>query len=290
MPSVNPSPAREMFRVADRVAKHFAKGAVVAALIPVDYTRTREIPLLLETSGILARRDEPLTILDIGSPQILALTLCSLSPHWKVRYINPYEPELRDLTCKQSLLGIPNLDIARGDITDPASLSSVGPFDYVFSCSVWEHIRPESDGDIVASANVSRLLKPSGRFIFSVPFYRTAFNEYVDGGVYGAEGGGAKSFFQRFYDPPSLNRRVVEPSGLTLESARYLGERYCSPRITRRISSLVDTGFRRFLLGRLFALISRLCMVEAATPGDLKKPYLAVCSLRKPESIGGSTL
>jgi SAM-dependent methyltransferase len=252
-------------------------------LVPLDYTRTREIPALLRSSGILRRTGEELRILDIGSPQILSLALARASGNWQVTYVNPFEPELAELRRSAPTLGLGNLEIANADITRPETLAHLGTFDYVFSCSVFEHIHPEHGGDVVAARNVAPLLNPGGRFVFSVPYAKEKFNEYVAGDVYANKGAASgRTFFQRFYDERSLNEQLLDPSGLQLSGATYIGERhYHEDNIHKRLAFLVGFGRRALILGRFFRVLSGIFMEESEDWTVLRKPYLAVCALVK---------
>jgi SAM-dependent methyltransferase len=272
-----------LITAANKLAKNYAKNFISTALKPIDYTRTKEIPSIFNVSGILARKNEKLRILDIGSPQVLSLALGLHSNLWDIIYFNPFEMELEDLRLKYLVLHLSNLKIIRGDVTNLATISMIGEFDYIFSCSVFEHIHPENGGDVVASNNIAQLLKPGGIFSFSVPYYKKAFIEYKDGNVYATKAiAGKKTFFQRFYDEESLHRQIIEPTGLTILEKKYIGERYYfGNNIHKRMAFLVGIGKRGLLLGRFFKKISDLFMEESSDPTSLKKPYLAVLALKK---------
>ena len=272
-----------LITAANKLAKNYAKKFISTALVPIDYTRTKEIPAILDVSGIDIKKNKKLRILDIGSPQILSLSLCLCSELWDVVYINPFEMELEDLHLKSSVLCLKNLDVRYADITDLFTISNIGQFDYIFSCSVFEHIYPENGGDIIASKNVTQLLKPGGIFSFSVPYYKRAFNEYKNGDVYAIKSmANEKTFFQRFYDEESLNRQIIEPTGLTVLEKKYIGERYYfKNNIHKRMAFLVGMGKRALLLGRFFKNISDFFMEESSDFKLLKKPYLAIFSLKK---------
>lgn len=272
-----------LITAANKLAKNYAKKFISTALVPIDYTRTKEIPAILDVSGIDIKKNKKLRILDIGSPQILSLSLCLCSELWDIVYINPFEMELEDLHLKSSVLCLKNLDVRYADITDLFTISNIGQFDYIFSCSVFEHIHPENGGDIIASKNVTQLLKPGGIFSFSVPYYKRAFNEYKNGDVYAIKSmANEKTFFQRFYDEESLNRQIIEPTGLTVLEKKYIGERYYfKNNIHKRMAFLVGMGKRALLLGRFFKNISDFFMEESSDFKLLKKPYLAIFSLKK---------
>jgi len=274
---------KAIISASNNLALAYLRNFVGTALCPIDYTRTRELPALLDVSGILEKKGEALKILDIGSPQLLSLTLSIQSANWDVTYMNPFAPELNDLRKRAGALNRHELKIIQADITRPETLDGLSGFDYVFSCSVFEHIHPEHGGDATASANVGRLLKPGGFFVFSVPFYKKAFNEYVEGDAYSVKGqAGHKTFFQRFYDEKTMQEQIIGPSGLKVFSRRFIGERYYHEGdITRRVAHRIGFGKKALLLGRLFNRLSGIFMTESAEPSNLKKPYLAVCALQK---------
>lgn len=268
---------------ANRLAHVYLKSFIRSLLKPIDYTRTREIPVLLELSDILKRQNEPLRILDIGSPQILSLALCSYSQQWEVVYVNKYSPELIDITGKSAQLELKNLSITHADITDATTLKSLGKFDVIFSCSVFEHIYPEFGGDAIAATNISNLLRDDGMFIISVPFYTYAFNEYKKGDVYAVNGNKSrKIFFQRFYDENTLEEQIIKPTKLKLVAIRYIGERFYHPNeINKRMAFLIDFKSGSLLLGRFYRYLTAIFMCESDDFRNLKKPYLAFCSLKK---------
>lgn len=276
-----------LIAVANKLAKNYFYNFFYTLLIPVDYTRTKEIPAVLDLSGILKRKDEKLRILDIGSPQLLSLSLGSYSDLWEITYLNSHEPELKDLLQKSCVLGLTRLHNINADITSFDTVSQIGTFDYIFSCSVFEHIHPEDGGDVLASRIIPRLLKPSGVFVFSVPFYKTKFNEYLEGDVYVIKGKPQiKTFFQRFYDEESLHSQIVAPTGLKVTGKTYIGERYYSVNnIKKRMAFFVGFGKQALVLGRFFNRISDIFMEHSHDYKNLKKPYLAIYALVKDASI-----
>jgi 2-polyprenyl-3-methyl-5-hydroxy-6-metoxy-1,4-benzoquinol methylase len=250
----------------------------------IDYIRTAELPAVLNLSQILRLQNEDLKILDISSPQILSAALAEASNGWNITYINPFQPELEEMLKIKSLLLLGNLSTNNVDITNRDDLNKLNDkFDYIFSSSVFEHIYPEEGGDIIAVKNINQLLKPNGMFIFSVPFYKQGFNEYKYGDAYLVKGvKNKKIFFQRFYDEDKLNRQLISPSNLTLESVLYLGERFYYPNnIHKRFAQNMQSKISSVLLGKFFFLISKLLISYSSDYKDLKKPYIAVVALRK---------
>lgn len=265
------------------LARTYLTNFIRSFLIPIDYTRTKEIPAVLDLSGILERKDEHLKILDIGSPQLLSLSLGQYSRLWDITYVNPFVAELQDMREKSSILGLDRIHSVNADITLIDSFSGLGTFDYIFSCSVFEHIHPEDGGDIIAALNISQLLETNGTFVFSVPYYLNKFNEYIEGTAYAVEGDySGKTFFQRFYDEDSLQKQIVIPTGLKVVCRTYIGEKFYSVNnIKKRMAFLIGYGKPAMILGRLFNKISNVFMEETDDFRKLKKPYLAIYSLVK---------
>jgi hypothetical protein len=250
---------------------------------PIDYTRTREIPAVIAISGILNKKESNLKILDISSPQILSATLGCYSENWKITYLNPYDPELEEMEQIKSLLDLKNINVKKIDFTKASDLVKLGEkYDYIFSASVFEHIHPEIGGDESASKNVKGQLVKEGIFVISVPFYKIGFNEYKIGDSYSIKGSpNKKIFFQRFYDYEKLNKQIILPTRLELQSKLFLGERFYFPNnIHKRFAQLVQSRLNSVLFGKLFFMLSAIFMEKCDSYNKLKKPYIAALMLR----------
>ena len=251
-------------------------------LTPLDYTRTKEIPSIIKLSGILEFKDKELYILDIGSPQILSIILASSSKNWNITYINPFQKELDILSEEASMMGLKNINIIKDDITN-LRFDLTNYFDFIFSCSVFEHIYPEKNGDIIASRNILKLLKQDGYFLISVPYTLKAFNEYKNEDVYHIKKGeSSKLFFQRFYDQETLEKRILEPSMLKVKDMNFIGERYYfKNNIHRRTAHLFSGKYLSKILGRFYFLLSNIFLIEDINYRKLSKPYIAIVKLLK---------
>lgn len=254
-------------------------------LCPLDYLRTREIPILLEL--VSKQHGAPLKkILDAGSPQLLACHLARSLPDAEVTYVNLFPPEVDGLRMRQAALDLANLCAQQADVRQ-ADLWPEGTFDAIVSCSVLEHIHDieGSDGDALAVQNLAGWLRPGGILGFSVPFSREGFDEYVEAPVYAAEGRAAdgRCFFQRFYDAVSIEKRLIRPSGLEIVAKVYLGEEFYRPgNKHERLAARLGGRWVPLLLGWCFPWIARLVMRRASEWQDLRKPYVAFYVLRKP--------
>lgn len=191
-------------------------------LEPCNYWRNVEVPAVI--SRLAVRPGEK--VLDIGSPKLPSLFIwyrlgaevyaTDLFPYFFEEYshyaerLNPplsgpaYHIEQQDARC----LRYPDCY-----------------FDKVYAISVLEHI--EDDGDSQAMREISRVLKPGGICCLTVPFAERYRESTIDYELYFKKSvNGKPVFFERHYDPESLQSRLVRPSRLNVSIIQYYGERW----------------------------------------------------------------
>jgi SAM-dependent methyltransferase len=242
-------------------------------IVPVNYWRNIEYRLVCEAADF--QRDE--RVLDVGSPKLLALYLAErVGAEVFATDIDGYF--LSEYAVLRSAGGISSQrlhllveDGRRLDFPDES-------FHKVYSISVVEHI-PE-DGDTACVKEMARVLARGGRGLLTVPFSPESRSEFRAPDFYWstslrAEGDG-RVFYQRRYSEQDLFERIIEPSGLALQSLRFVGERILvnSPR------ELCDflppqTGPIQPLLSTLFHTKPVPCWRQ------LKKPLCALIVLAK---------
>ncbi len=110
---------------------------------------------------------------------------------------------------------------ARGGIARCGEITSLpfpdGSFDLVIACDVVEHV----ENDRRVFAELTRVLKPEGRLIFSVPLHPaqwTAFDDYVG--------------HARRYEPATL-QELIASHGLVVEKSAVFGMQSNNPRLLR---------------------------------------------------------
>ena len=198
------------------------RAALARLLNPLSYPRGMEFAVTLRGLKLPPKG----RVLDIGSPKLLFHWLASntsLIIHATditESFIEPTRGLLSRLALSEDV-GV-RLYLERQDareLTYPDEL-----FDAVYSVSVVEHI--PDDGDSAALREIGRVLRPGGRACLTVPFAVGGYSEtWVRRDVFERRRRLAERiFFQRRYDPEALERRLVQPSGLRLESLTYFGE------------------------------------------------------------------
>ncbi len=187
-------------------------------LCPVDLWRYHEFRAVLHGYG--GERD----VLDIGSPKLLATFIARnfgavVTSTDIVRQVEE-ECVLYERAAWQGALDSRRCDARALPFADRS-------FDFIYSVSVLEHIA--SDGDTRAIREIARVLKPGGRAVVTVPLVPAYHERWVDADPYGEQKRNADGqvFFSRYYDWPSLEERIIEPSGLVLGDVQAWQE--CCP-------------------------------------------------------------
>lgn len=173
-----------------------------------DYSRAVEYPCVARLLG--ARRGERL--LDVGAGRRGEFAALMSARGLEVTAVDP-----RDDVGVDALRGS-RVRFVRADARElPFEPDS---FDRVTAISTLEHVE---DGDDAVMLELARVLAPGGRLVVSVPYNPVKRAELsVRGEVYGRRG--RHVFFERLYDEPELERRIVAPAGLPLAARVHLGE------------------------------------------------------------------
>ena len=186
-------------------------------LCPVDYMRCAEFDALLRQLQLSLQ----MTVLDVSSPQWFSMFLAKQHPDVVFHYINIVANELDPYRELARANGIGNLDY---QIADARKLPfHDNSFDRVVSISVLEHIYPAEGGDVQALKEISRVLRPGGELLLTVPYKEKANIVYADGPVY-ERSGQAQNFFAREYDESTFADLLTQ-SGLTLIGKWFICEK-----------------------------------------------------------------
>lgn len=172
-------------------------------IISIEYFRCHEYPLVFNN----LRLKPGLKLIDIGSANsIFPLFVCSKGIEVWATDIDNRVLKLRDDAEK---LGIINF---HAEIQDARNLLYPDSyFDRVTAISTLEHI--PNDGDSVAVKEMSRVLKPGGIMVITVPY-----------GSFEKERQRVVCYFQRVYDKIGIHERLIKPSGLNIVKIEYFGE------------------------------------------------------------------
>jgi SAM-dependent methyltransferase len=176
----------------------YLREAVVRVVVPLDPSRYLELPWALRQ--LRANRGD--RVLDLASPKLLAVALAREGV--QVASVDELPGEIR--TWQALARGEPNLTLK---VADGRALPFPdASFDHAYSISVLEHIT--EPGDEQALGELSRVVRPRGRVLVTLPYadeYREDWHDrpaYVDHGDVGG-----RYFFQRWYDRERLDRLVA---------------------------------------------------------------------------------
>jgi len=195
-------------------------------------------------------------ILDIGSPKVFGLYVAQKNPvdltltDISEINIDEYQVMWKALQGRAKGQARFSLEDAR-ELHFPAE-----QFDIVYSMSVLEHIEGES-GDARAISELLRVLKPGGLLILSVPFG----NKYMEQKRVGFAGAARKTgdektyFFQRIYDGPMFQSRLMEPLA-KLQAVRVTTVQRTRAGISRTFGAMGENV--RGVLGALNPILSTI--------------------------------
>ena len=271
---------RTMLRRCLSVVRH--PSYFITWLTPISYTRQREFAFVFE--NIARHKPSPTAILDISSPKLLPVTIAYTRPETRLDSIDIVEGEVLWTTKAKAHLGLSNLTPT---VADARRLPFDNEeFDLVTSVSVFEHIAPEKDGEVIAARELGRVLAPGGVALLTVPFARVSFAEYHTGGVYErVSTEGEPIFYQRFYDLDLLNQNLVSTSGLQLVSLNFIEERFFSTNPRKRLANYIGKNRGQTLaFGLFYPLLARIFLSRPKPLERCTKPYIACLVLRKPET------
>jgi SAM-dependent methyltransferase len=149
-------------------------------------------------------------VLDVGGPKCFGLYLAStmnlVIEMTDISPLNVNEYEVIWNAIKARAKGH-----ARFALQDARSLGyPANQFDVVYAMSVVEHIEGEM-GDADGIREMARVLRPGGLLLLSVPFGDKYVEQWRKGLARTVERTDDKSlhFFQRIYDRPSLEKRII---------------------------------------------------------------------------------
>jgi SAM-dependent methyltransferase len=184
----------------------YRREAVVRVVVPLDPSRYLELPWAIERLGAAPGE----RVLDLASPKLLAVVLARQGV--RVTSVDQLE---REIDTWGALSGdVPGLEL---QVADGRALPFAdASFDHAYSISVLEHIA--EPGDASALGELSRVVRPGGRVLVTLPHAPAYREDWRDAPFYANEAGGGRAFFQRWYDPPRVDALLAAAPALELVS------------------------------------------------------------------------
>ena len=239
--------------------------------LPVSYWRAAEFSYV----GRQLKLPPGSRVFDLGSPKDLAIMFARYGGHEVISAdIMPEEIELsRRYAGAQGLHGS-GPGRVDAELQDGRSLPYPdASFDAAFSVSVLEHIPDQGDGQ--ALRELVRVVKPGGLVAITSPYDRSYRETFVEQEVYERGFQGAPVFFERHYDPVSLEQRLLSQVGAEVVNLEVWGER--GMRVERFMAAL---GKGRALLSPVEAFLSAL-FLHPVSEGSSDHPMAVFFTLRK---------
>jgi SAM-dependent methyltransferase len=223
--------------------------AVIRLVVPLDPSRYLEFPETVSELGASAGE----RVLDLASPKLVAVELGRRGVE-----VTSLDLDEAEIATWRSL--------ARGErgvtfnVADGRSLPFPDEhFDRAYSISVLEHI-PDG-GAAEALAELSRVVRPGGRVVITLPYAERYFEDWRDQPLYGSqEAHDGRYFFERWYDEAHLEELMAAVPGLRLAG--------------RRVTRLVPNWHRMYArafpwLVALGPLYGVLAVEREGPPGDV---------------------
>lgn len=190
-------------------------------ILPVSYWRLAEFMYVCnQLNSTPGER-----VLDVGSPKDLAIILakCRGSEVVATDILPEAVASSHDYATAQGIAGR-GAGHVHSEVQDGRSLDfEDNYFAAAYSVSVLEHI-PEN-GDSEAILELSRVVRPGGRIVITVPFSSKNSEEWVDRDVYERDRRGDQLvFYQRRYDRKTLYTRLIQPASARLVDLQTWGE------------------------------------------------------------------
>jgi SAM-dependent methyltransferase len=203
---------------------HISREALKNVVVPVNYWRTLEYRLVFDE--LLPQRSD--VILDIGSPKLFSLYVAERFGT-EICATDIEEYFIPDYGYFGAMRGIPpeRYRLLRAD--GRKLQFADGAFNKVYSISVLEHIPGEGDSECMKE--IARVLRPGGLCLLTVPFAPQSREEFrrAKDFYWSSKSGDVREdgdvFFQRRYSELDLQKRLIEPSGLSVRRIGYFGER-----------------------------------------------------------------
>lgn len=187
------------------------------------YERCGEFPLIISRLKVLFPKK--LRYLDIGSGASVLPTYLLKKTEWDITCVDKFSWVQRQHIYAQQIMKNEKYQsrfhILEQDFLETDLLAD--SFDIITNISVIEHFDDHADSLVMEKS--AKLLKPTGIYLLTTLINDGYFKEfYLKKNVYGEKYNLKPVFFQRHYDVPSFEKRIIGVSGLEEKERVYFGD------------------------------------------------------------------
>ena len=210
-------------RLLRELSKHTRKLGIKRVLQGMGYERSAELPLM--ASLLEPQFRDHLQYLDIGSGEGVFPSFILRKSEWDVTCVDKFAWVQRQHEYARRVMNGRGYDTRLNVLQQDFMAVELPPesFDVITNISVVEHFEGESD--TTAMQKSARLLRPGGTYIVTTLVNDGSYREFfLNHDVYGEAYARKPVFFQRHYDVPALEERVLLPTGLQERQRTYFGE------------------------------------------------------------------
>src|SRR5262245_18634427 len=227
--------------------------------MPVSYWRSVEFAYVWRQLALGAGR----RVVDLGSPKDLAAMLAKHRGYEVVATdILPEAIALSKRYARAQGLEGRGPGRVHSEVQDGRALTYAdASFDAAYSVSVLEHIPDE--GDSAAIRELTRVVRPGGLIVVTVPYDRVYRETFVEHDVYERHRVGSEAvFFERHYDRETLGARLLNSPTAEVVDLRFWGEG-----LVRMEALLHRLGRLRLPLSPLEAFLSTVTLRQVEADG-----------------------
>jgi SAM-dependent methyltransferase len=209
--------------ILSRIASHHRSLDLKNWVKGLPYERCAELSWVI--AHLRTRFRDHLDYLDIGTGESPLPSYLYAATCWNITCLDKFDWVRKQLKFSRAVSGgqesgerfrVVQADLLQAGLPEKS-------FDIITCISVIEHFEGNSDTSAIQAC--ARLLRRGGKLILTTLVNENHYREFfLNESVYGDRFEGRPVFYQRHYDNSSLQKRLLEPSGLMEKRRVYFGD------------------------------------------------------------------